>query len=165
MVGQLKRNMDEQERKIGDLERQIQGLEMRHASSEKQHEIHIKQHMDKIANLTEILNQEKETRQSWIERFEKEQKHHSETTQELLLARSAVKDCELEVKEHEIKLENQKRSNELLHESNAKLQETINEQVIHIENLERELNTSQEVLKQVEDHRREFQNKLKDEMN
>ena len=69
-----KRNIDELERKIGELDRQIQGLELRHQALEKQHEIQLKQQMDKVGNLNEILNTEKETRQSWVERFEKEQK-------------------------------------------------------------------------------------------
>ena len=159
-----KRNIDELERKIGELDRQIQGLELRHQALEKQHEIQLKQQMDKTANLNEILNTEKETRQSWVERFEKEQKQHSETTQELLMARSQVKDRELEVKEYEIKLENLKKTNDLMNSNSLKQQEGLNQQIIKIENLERELNTSQEVLKQVEDQRREFQGKVREEM-
>jgi hypothetical protein len=35
---------------------------------------------EKIANQNEIINGEKETREMWIERFEKEQKDHSITS-------------------------------------------------------------------------------------
>ena len=64
-----------------------------------------------------------------------------------MLARSQVKDRELEVKELEIKLENQKKTNDLMSSNGLKQQEALNQQIIKIENLERELNTSTEVLK------------------
>jgi len=34
---------------------------------------------EKISNLTEIIGGEKETREMWIERYEKEQKEHNIT--------------------------------------------------------------------------------------
>ena len=51
------------------------------------------------------------------------------------------------MKELEIKLENQKKTNDLMSSNGLKQQEALNQQIIKIENLERELNTSTEVLK------------------
>jgi hypothetical protein len=42
--------------------------------------------------LNDVLASEKEARDSWIEKYEKEQKAHQETHQKLLTERSALKD-------------------------------------------------------------------------
>jgi len=39
---------------------------------------------EKISNLNEIINGEKETREMWIDRYEKEQKEHNITNAQLL---------------------------------------------------------------------------------
>lgn len=47
---------------------------------------------DKVNSLNEVINAEKETRDMWIERFEKEVKDHSRTQNDLLTAKSELKD-------------------------------------------------------------------------
>lgn len=63
-----------------------------------------KQSADKIQSLNEVIANEKETRDMWIERFEKENKDHAKTQQELLSTKSDLKDQTLNVKSTEIKL-------------------------------------------------------------
>jgi len=54
--------------------------------------------------LNEILTSEKETREMWIERYEKEQKEHTQTNANLLNTKSQLKDQILATKNVEIKL-------------------------------------------------------------
>ena len=51
-----------------------------------------KQLNEKINNLQEIINGEKESREMWIEKFEKEQQEHTETNSKLLQIKSDLKD-------------------------------------------------------------------------
>ena len=69
---------------------------------------------DKIASLNDIIQAEKETRDMWIERFEKEVKEHSKTQQDLLSCKSELKDEILNVKSTEIKLNTANRQIQLL---------------------------------------------------
>ena len=68
-----------------------------------------KQLNEKITTLNEVINNEKDQRDMWIERYEKEQKAHSQTSSQFLEASSQVKDKELACKNAEIKLTNANR--------------------------------------------------------
>ena len=71
---------------------------------ERAFELAKKQLNERITNLNEVITGEKETRDMWIERYEKEQKDHTLTSSNLLEAKSSLKDSQLEVKSVEIKL-------------------------------------------------------------
>jgi adenine-specific DNA methylase len=73
------------------------------------------------------LASEKETREQWIERFEKEQKEHTSTNAKLLQERSNLKDQMLLTKNVEIKLQTTTKSNEVLSEQNKNLQDQLND--------------------------------------
>jgi hypothetical protein len=62
---------------VSEVERTNENLEIKKASLERQFEITKKQLTEKISNLNEVLQSEKETREMWIERYEKEQKEHT----------------------------------------------------------------------------------------
>ena len=47
---------------------------------------------DRIKSLNEVITNEKETRELWIQRYEDEQKNHTNTNSQLLQARSELKD-------------------------------------------------------------------------
>ena len=66
--------------------------------------------------MQEVITGEKETRDMWIERYEKEQKEHTATNAQLLTARSDLKDQVLAVKNTEIKLNTANRQIQILHE-------------------------------------------------
>jgi len=71
--------LDELDKKSIELERYNESLEIKKAGIERQYELTKKQMNEKISNLTEVLNGEKETREMWIDRYEKEQKDHTTT--------------------------------------------------------------------------------------
>ena len=112
-----------------------------------------------------MLASEKETREQWIERFEKEQKEHTATNAKLLQERSNLKDQMLMTKNIEIKLQTTQKSNEVMTEQNKNLQDTLNDSLAKQENLEREVNTQKEIMKQMELNRKEYISKLKQELN
>ena len=56
------------------------------------------------------------------------------------------------------------KSNEVLSDSNARLQDSLNDTLARCENLERELNTQKEIMKQMDASRKEYIQKLKREL-
>ena len=70
----------------------------------------------------------------------------------------------LAVKNGEIKLNTANRQIQILHEQNVKFQHQVNEAVAKAENLDRELHTQKEILKQMEMTKKEYIEKLKKEL-
>lgn len=105
---------------------------------------------DKVQSLNEVISAEKETRDMWIQRFEKEVKEHARTQQDLLQTKSELKDTALNQKATEIKLNTANRQIQLLQDQSTKLQHQINETLSKCENLDRELSTQKEIMKQME---------------
>ena len=123
-----------------------------------------KQLNERISNLNEVINGEKETRDLWIDRYEKEQKAHNSTQNDLLNVNSELKDQQLLVKNTEIKLNTANRQIQALTEQNTKFQHQVNEAIAKAENLDRELSTQKEILKQMELTKKEYIEKLKKEL-
>ena len=69
--------IEDLDRRVIDLERTNENLEVKKGAIERQFEITKKQQSEKIQSLTDVLQSEKETRDMWIERYEKEQKEHT----------------------------------------------------------------------------------------
>jgi len=111
-----------------------------------------------------MLAAEKDTRESWIERYEKEQQDHTNTSAQLLQTRSELKDQVLATKNAEIKYQAINRQVEVLNAQNKKFQETINETTAQQESSARELATQKEIMKQFEASKKEYINKLKREL-
>ena len=114
--------IEELDKKVIDLERNIETVEIKKQGVERQFELAKKQLNERINNLNEVITGEKETRDMWIERYEKEQKEHTVTNSQLLTARSDLKDQVLAVKNGEIKLNTANRQIQILHEQNVKFQ-------------------------------------------
>jgi len=133
--------IEDLDRRVIDLERTNENIEIKKASMERQAEITKKQLSEKITNLNDVLQSEKETREMWIERYEKEQKEHTQTNATLLHTKSQLKDQQLATKNVEIKLQTTSKANEVLTEQNARLQDGLNEALAKQENLERDVNT------------------------
>ena len=131
---------------------------------EKAFELAKTQLNDRIKSLTEVIANEKETRELWIQRYEEEQKNHTSTNSGLLQARSELKDQVLALKNTEIKLNSANRQIQILQEQNLKFQHQVNEAVARAENLDRELNTQKEILKQMEMTKKEYIQRLKKEL-
>jgi hypothetical protein len=100
----------------------------------------------------------------WIERYEKEQKEHTQTNANLLNTKSQLKDQILATKNVEIKLQTTMKQNEVLTEQNTRLQDQLNEALASQENLERDVNTQKEIMKQMESNRKEYIQKLKSDL-
>jgi len=96
--------IEDMDKKIIDLERNIETVEVKLQGVQRQSDLAKKQLQDKIQSLSEAVASEKQTRDMWVERFEKEQKEHSKTQTELLGVRSELKDSQLVVKTGEIKI-------------------------------------------------------------
>ena len=52
---------------------------------------------EKTSALNEVLKSEKDARENWAERYEKEQKDHTFTNTQMLMLKSRIKDLELEI--------------------------------------------------------------------
>jgi hypothetical protein len=76
--------IEELDKRVMDLQRSNEALDTKKQGVERQFELTKKQLNEKISNLNEIINSEKETREMWIERYEKEQKDHTITNAQLL---------------------------------------------------------------------------------
>lgn len=96
------------------------------------------------------MTAEKEQREQWISKFEKEQSDHTETNKQLLSAKSDHKDALLATKNAEIQVQAINRQVEILESQNRKYQQLTNEAIAKNENNERELATQKEILKQFE---------------
>ena len=107
-----------------------------------------------------MLAAEKDTRESWIERYEKEQQDHTNTSAQLLQTRSELKDQVLATKNAEIKYQAINRQVEVLNAQNKKFQETINETTAQQESSARELATQKEIMKQFEASKKEYINHI-----
>jgi predicted Holliday junction resolvase-like endonuclease len=82
----------------------------------------------------------------------------------LLNTKSQLKDQILATKNVEIKLQTTLKQNEVLTEQNTRLQDQLNEALASQENLERDVNTQKEIMKQMESNRKEYIQKLKSDL-
>ena len=90
---------------------------------------------------------EKEARELWADRYEKEQKEHSDSSTELLLLKSKYKDLELDYGNLYIKHENLLQTHEKLSDNYSKKEDELNTCLIDLENSRRENQTWKESFK------------------
>ena len=91
--------LDKRQAEIEDLDKKVNELlnaqatlEAQKMGVEKAFELAKTQLNDRIKSLNEVIANEKETRELWIQRYEEEQKNHTNTNSGLLQARSELKD-------------------------------------------------------------------------
>ena len=89
-VERLKREIEKMHKRLSEMEMQNDQLDIKKKSAEKQSEIQRKQLLEKISTLNEVISHEKDTREQWIQRYEKEQKNHMQTSNELLLLKGSL---------------------------------------------------------------------------
>ena len=92
MLSKRQVELDEHDRRINELERSMEALEIKKQGVERTLELTKKQLNEKIVNLNEIIAGEKETREMWVERYEKEHKEQTIASAQLLQARSDTRD-------------------------------------------------------------------------
>lgn len=112
--------IEDLDKRVIDLERQLEAAEIKRQGLERSADLKQKQQAEKISSLNELLAAEKETRESWIQRFEKEQQEHTETNKQLLTAKSDHKDALLATKSAEIQTQAVQRQVEILEAQNRK---------------------------------------------
>lgn len=80
-----------------------------------------RQYVEKITSLEEIISNEKETREMWVQRFNKEQTTHNTCKNDNLKLRNHIKDLEVEIQNTNLKNESEERLKKQFEESNNKL--------------------------------------------
>ena len=135
--------IDELNDKITQKEKEISSVNIDMDSLDKKSALQINQLNEKLVNVSGLLLAEQESKSGWVDKFEKEQKSHMASASELLQIKSINKDLELKAKDLEIRLE-------FIQKTSEKLQEKYNQIMGKYENVNRELKTKKEILKQVE---------------
>lgn len=77
-------DIEESDKRINEMTNQIATLEAQKLGTEKAFDLSKNQLNDRIKSLSEVINNEKETRELWIARYEDEQKNHTQTNSTLL---------------------------------------------------------------------------------
>lgn len=92
-----KKEVDKVRNELVEAERETEVNEMRKRASERQLEAQKDALMQKIKNLSDILSSERKTRETWIEKFEQEQKANAENMRQAMDNRRAVADLQLQL--------------------------------------------------------------------
>ena len=77
-------DIEESDKRINEMTNQTATLEAQKLGTEKAFDLSKNQLNDRIKSLSEVINNEKETRELWIARYEDEQKNHTLTNSTLL---------------------------------------------------------------------------------
>ena len=85
-----RRKFEDEQKRLTDCERRADSLEITKKALEKQNDIQRKQLLDKIMQQSEQIAAEKDTREIWINRYEKEQKAHITTHTEYMTLRGEM---------------------------------------------------------------------------
>lgn len=76
---------------------------------------------ERIESMKEMIGAEKETREMWVARYEKEQQEHTMTNAQFLHTKADLKDQVLATKDAEIKLQTVSRQADMYSEQNKRL--------------------------------------------
>ena len=104
-IKNLKDDVERYKSKESELEFEINELRIKLQSVQKQFSTTKETLEEKISNLTEILESEKKIRESWIYRFEDEQRSHSSVTKELILTHDKLNEATIKISHLEAALE------------------------------------------------------------
>lgn len=106
------------EKQAFSLRKEKESLDSEKANESKHFEIQKRQYSEKITSLNEIIGNERETREMWVERFNKEQTAHNMTKNENFKLRNQIKDLEVEIQNMKIRNESEERLKRQYEESN-----------------------------------------------
>lgn len=107
------------EKQLFNLRKEKDSIDSEKANESKHFEIQKRQYVEKITSLNEIIGNERETREMWVERFNKEQTAHNLTKTENLKLRNKIKDLEVEVQNIGIRSESEERLKRQFEEANS----------------------------------------------
>jgi chromosome segregation ATPase len=106
------------EKQAFSLRKEKESLDSEKTNETKHFEIQKRQYSEKITSLNEIIGNERETREMWVERFNKEQTAHNMTKNENFKLRNQIKDLEVEIQNMKIRNESEERLKRQYEESN-----------------------------------------------
>ena len=139
------------EKQLFNMRKEKESLDSEKVNDNKHFEIQKRQYVEKITSLNEIITNEKETREMWVERFNKEQNAHNATKNENLKLRNRIKDLDVEIQNMGIRNESEERLKKQFEESNNLLHKKWSDLIAANENAEREVNTMKILLKNMEE--------------
>ena len=139
------------EKQLFNMRKEKESLDSEKVNDNKHFEIQKRQYVEKITSLNEIITNEKETREMWVERFNKEQNAHNNTKNENLKLRNRIKDLDVEIQNMGIRNESEERLKKQFEESNNLLHKKCSDLIAANENAEREVNTMKILLKNMEE--------------
>lgn len=105
LIKKLKDEQDRLKTRETELESEISELRLKVQSSQKQFETTKETLKEKISNLYEILESEKKIRETWIYRYEDEQRNHSNATTELILTHDKLNEATIKINHLTVALE------------------------------------------------------------
>lgn len=150
------------EKQLFNMRKEKESLESEKANDNKHFEIQKRQYVEKITSLNEIITNERETREMWVERFNKEQNGHNNTKNDNLKLRNKIKDLDVEIQNMGIRSESEERLKRQFEESNNQLHKKCSDLVAANENAEREVNTMKILLKNMEESKANEMKKYKE---
>ncbi|CDW73527.1 UNKNOWN [Stylonychia lemnae] len=156
-IDKLETRSREAEVKCSTLEVQIESMEM-------MYELKITQLNNKVDSLNQVVESEKELKETWVEKFEKEQKDLSSVNVQMLSLKSKIKDLELELGNLNIKHKGQLQINEQLSENHAKALQDLNEKIVLIDNQKREITQLRSTHDQINTQKKGYIKKMLAEM-
>ena len=159
-IERLKKEVEKVNRRLTEMEQRNDELDIKKRSIEKQQQVQNKQLIEKIKNLMDAISQEKDTRELWIGRYEREQKTHMATSNELLTVKGQMQDLQLKVKQRELEVESVAKARDLHKHNNEKLTSQLTELMAKKESAERDLFSKSELLRTIEEHHMIYIRKL-----
>ena len=115
------KEIEDLDKQLIDSQRTVEELKIKMDGQKRQAELSVQHLKEKMDQLQEMTANEKDTREMWMQRYEKEQGDHTNTNASLLQAKSDLKDQVLSTKNAEIKLQTVTRQIDMYQEQNKKL--------------------------------------------
>ncbi|CDW85387.1 UNKNOWN [Stylonychia lemnae] len=158
------RKIHELDEKLVELEKQYNQLEKEKSNNRVEFEQIKRQQLDKIHSLEELIKNEKELRQNWCERYDKESKALSQQNLDVIDMKTRVSETESRVRHLKVELDNEKKLSESLINSKKELMETLNHYIVNCEMQEKDLFAMKEVSKHFEQIKEKEHKELKQEI-
>jgi len=144
---------------ISRLNNEKDNLNAKLANSERHYDQSQKQYEEKIIAITEISDQNKKKKEVWASNYEKEQRAHSETLEELIKTQTKLKETEMSLNNIKISAKSFKKMNSDNEERNVEINNQLMKLAIENEKHMRESKTNSKLL---EIHKRESAKKISD---
>ena len=101
---------------ISSLERDLDTKDVKIKTQDKQFASKMDQLNERISQIQSMLSSEKQNKEQWIIKYEREQRQNSENANNLFNINSVIKDKEMEIKDGKIKFDSLKSSYDYLSE-------------------------------------------------